>query len=712
MVNRSPCPESQSYARLLSGQLSEEQRDALLAHLETCEPCGTLADRQLAMDTMVSLMRQAQAVPAPSRAVVGLIDRLSQLRPDAPVPSGAELPEEPLTQLPAEADEASPEEPYAFLAPAQAAEELGRLGPYRVLQVLGAGGMGVVFRAHDPQLDRMVALKAMLPALASRDSARQRFLREARAAAALKHDHIVTIYQVGEDRGVPFLAMEFLEGESLEARWQREGKFPVTEVLRIGREMALGLAAAHARGLIHRDIKPANVWLEGERGRVKILDFGLARAVGEERQLTREGAIIGTPAFMAPEQGRGERVDARSDLFSLGCVLYLMATGVPAFRGTDLISTLMAVATENPRPPRELEPGLPQQLSDLILRLLAKEPGQRPPSAQAVAEDLVRIAAPRGLPAVPRKRKKWPIAVGLAVCPLVVGLAILWTAGAFKVQAEEGTIVFEDLPVDAEILVDGEAAQVHSDPEGQGIRVDAAAGERKLLIKAAGFESTRRFVTFRAGERQTIRIHLEPSRVAGQPPGEVPGPGHPVPRTATVLRGRWELTDDGLLQQDTARAFPVLLFGDPAWRDYDFSVEAMRLEGNDQFALFFRVTDSGSLYWFGAAEWGNTLLQLGAKWQRRDDVLRKYRLRLKNNQWYTARVQARGTHLTCSLSEGGRLLHAFEIDDDRHPAGRVGLRTCCSAVRFRNIKVTAPDGAVLWEGPPHLPGQPPWAGSR
>ena len=145
-------------------------------------------------------------------------------------------------------------------------DELGRLGPYRVLKVLGAGGMGVVFQAEDPHLQRLVALKAMLPGLAASESAKQRFLREARAAAALKHDHIVTIYQVGEDRGAPFLAMEFLEGESLDDRLKREGKLPLAEVLRIGREMAEGLAAAHERGLIHRDIKPANVWLEGKKG--------------------------------------------------------------------------------------------------------------------------------------------------------------------------------------------------------------------------------------------------------------------------------------------------------------------------------------------------------------------------------------------------------------------------------------------------------------
>src|SRR5437764_5748351 len=164
----------------------------------------------------------------------------------------------------------------------------------------------------------------MRPALASGKAARQRFLREARAAAAVKHDHIVTIYAVGEDRGVPFLAMEFLEGEPLDARLEREKNLPMAEVLRIAREISEGLAGAHDKGLIHRDIKPANVWLEGQWGRVKILDFGLARAAREHAQLTQTGAILGTPAYMAPEQARGETVDARCDLFSLGCVLYRM----------------------------------------------------------------------------------------------------------------------------------------------------------------------------------------------------------------------------------------------------------------------------------------------------------------------------------------------------------------------------------------------------
>jgi serine/threonine protein kinase len=280
-----------------------------------------------------------------------------------------------------------------FLAPAQAADELGRLGPYRVLKVLGAGGMGVVFRAEDPQLQRIVALKAMLPTLAVGGSARQRFLREARAAAAIKHDHIVTIHQVGEDRGVPFLAMEVLEGQPLDERLQRETKLPIEEVVRIGREIAEGLQAAHERGLIHRDIKPANLWLEGKRGRVKILDFGLARAADEQEQLTQQGAIVGTPAYMAPEQARGNAMDARCDLFSLGVVLYRLCSGQAPFKGTDMVSTLMEVATHDPPPPARINPATPVSLSDLVMQLLEKDPARRPASAAEVVAALQTLQA-------------------------------------------------------------------------------------------------------------------------------------------------------------------------------------------------------------------------------------------------------------------------------------------------------------------------------
>jgi hypothetical protein len=377
-------------------------------------------------------------------AAAAFLDHPAQV-PAADTASTRTLPPRPrLTETQAGATGAEPPS-LEFLAPSQQPDELGRLGPFRVLRVLGAGGMGVVFLAEDSLLKRPVALKAMLPGLGASNAARQRFLREAQSAAAIKHDHIVTIHQVGEDRGNPFLAMELLEGEPLDRRLQREGKLPPAEVLRIGREIAEGLAAAHERGLIHRDIKPANIWLEGPRGRVKLLDFGLARAVAGTPQLTQQGMVVGTPSYMSPEQAGGQPVDARSDLFSLGTVLYRMAAGEEPFDRGDMIATLVAVVTEPARPPREVDPAVSPALSDLILRLLAKDPARRPAAAAEVAHALLEreqdaaglVPAPGKPPGSTRtettavlerrapsgRRRRWVmLAGGLGLAALVIGL--------------------------------------------------------------------------------------------------------------------------------------------------------------------------------------------------------------------------------------------------------------------------------------------------
>ena len=220
--------------------------------------------------------------------------------------------------------------------------------------------------------------------LAASSTARRRFLREARAGASIQHDRVVPVYQVGEDRGVPYLAMPFLRGESLEVRLHRESRLEVREALRIAAQTAEGLEAIHDLGLIHRDIKPGNLFLEGDGARVKILDFGLARAAGVDVQLTHEGTIVGSPAFMAPEQASRQPLDGRADLFSLGCVLYLMLTGTLPFPGEDVLTTLLAVTTHEPTPPRELVPTLSPNVEMLVLSLLRKKAGDRPPSARAV----------------------------------------------------------------------------------------------------------------------------------------------------------------------------------------------------------------------------------------------------------------------------------------------------------------------------------------
>ena len=280
---------------------------------------------------------------------------------------------------------------FDFLGSPRAAGECGWLAHYRVLRLLGQGGMGLVFLAEDSLLARPVALKVIRPEIAGADGIATRFTREARATAAIKHDHIVTIYQVGQENGIPFLAMEFLKGMSL-AQWLDRGQSPSLElVLRIGREIAAGLSAAHRYGLIHRDIKPANIWLEAPSGRVKILDFGMARSVREDVEITRSGAVMGTPAYMAPEQARGEPPSAGSDLFSLGCVIYRLCTCRLPFEGESVMAVLTALSTTAPRPPRAWRSELPPALDELVLRLLAKDPSDRPESAEVVIKGIRTI---------------------------------------------------------------------------------------------------------------------------------------------------------------------------------------------------------------------------------------------------------------------------------------------------------------------------------
>ncbi len=292
-----------------------------------------------------------------------------------------------------------------FLTPSDDPGLIGTLGPYEVFEVLGRGGMGIVFRARDPKLNRIVAIKVLAPELAANPNARRRFLREAQAAAAISHPHVVTIHAVDEGVSVegrtskvespstlnhqpstlPYLVMECIVGQTLQQKLNKQGSLRLTETLRIGQQVACGLAAAHKQGLIHRDIKPANILLENGVERVKITDFGLARAA-DDVSITRTGEVSGTPQYMSPEQATGDPIDHRSDLFSLGCVLYAMCTGRSPFRATTLAAAIRRVCDDTPRPIAEINPETPAWLIAIIDQLLEKNPDSRIQSADEVAD--------------------------------------------------------------------------------------------------------------------------------------------------------------------------------------------------------------------------------------------------------------------------------------------------------------------------------------
>lgn len=298
-----------------------------------------------------------------------------------------------------------------WLQPPSHPELLGRLGRFDIERWIGSGGMGVVYKAFDTELNRPVAIKILAPYLAGIGAARQRFGREAKAAAAIVHEHVVAIHNVESNHESPYLVMQYVAGESLQQRLDRVGSLELCEILRIAKQTAAGLEAAHAQGLVHRDVKPSNILLEEGIERALLTDFGLARAA-DDASLTRTGYHPGTPEFMSPEQARGESVDTRSDLFSLGSVLYTMCTGRTPFRAESSYGVLRKITDADPVAIRELNPAIPEWLVEFIEKLHAKEPNQRWSSAREVHGLLERCLAhvqnPTSveLPEILRKNRK------------------------------------------------------------------------------------------------------------------------------------------------------------------------------------------------------------------------------------------------------------------------------------------------------------------
>jgi hypothetical protein len=382
--------------------------------------------------------------------------------------------EEPGIQTQATPARTAEDPDLSFLSPPDQPGHVGRFGPYQVLGVLGRGGMGIVLKALDPALRRVVAIKVLSPMLATSGSSRQRFTREARAAAAVVHDHVVAIYHIDVDKasGLPYLVMPCIVGRSLQERIDRDGALDVPAVLRIGMQAASGLAAAHAQGIVHRDVKPANILLENGIERVVLTDFGLARAV-DDGSLTQSGVLAGTPQYMSPEQARGETADHRSDLFSLGSVLYAMCTGHVPFRANSAVAILRRVSDDEPRPVRELNPAVPAELAAAIEKLHAKDPALRFQSADEVARVLGGILAELQKPgrrvppppapvayAMPRRQDRRALLLAAVIVLLFVGM---FAAISMLRQNRQNAATVATLDVDDDIVAAREEEQQAKD---------------------------------------------------------------------------------------------------------------------------------------------------------------------------------------------------------------------------------------------------------
>jgi hypothetical protein len=567
MSDVQPCPDVSHLQRLLDGLLADQDQGELNAHLSECPACQERLDELIAGQGFWSdVARNLKS--AHSEIEAGTATRFAARPGEA-------------------SDQADDDLTLEFLQQSDKPDSLGRLAHYEVLEVIGRGGMGIVLRAFDEKLHRVVAIKVMAPLLAATSPPRKRFLREARAAAQVRHEHVVDIHAV-EEQPIPHLVMEYVPGESLQQRLDRIGPLEVLDVLRIGQQIARGLAAAHAQGLTHRDVKPGNMLLEkGIEERVKITDFGLARAA-DDASLTQSGVIAGTPLYMAPEQAQGGTIDHRADLFSFGSVLYTMCSGRPPFRAPTSLAVLKRVVEDAPRPIQEIIPEVPQWLCDIISKLHAKRPADRFQSAKEVAdllsrcqkefeqhghvspirldsahvaegradvlqeivEDVQGPVAGKGraggvsLPASPKHRatdvprlplRNWVIAA-TALLLLLCVLSLSEATGVTQVAATvihlltpQGTLVIETDDPDVKVTIEGDGGLVITGAGLHEVRLKPGSYQLRADKNGLPVPLDQDLITITRGDKQVVRVRLQAAAPAPVAPSPVPG--------AFVLRG-------------------------------------------------------------------------------------------------------------------------------------------------------------------------------
>lgn len=411
-----------------------------------------------------------------------------------------------------------------WMGPTDDPTKLGRIGHYEVIGIIGYGGAGVVLRAHDSRLNRPVAIKALLPALAHNPMARRRFERESRAVAAIVHQNVVPIYTVDIYNDHPYIAMQFVAGRSLQQRIDKEGALAVSQIVRIAIQIAQALAAAHAQGIIHRDIKPANILLESTVDRAYVTDFGLARVVDDAT--THSGMVTGTPQYMSPEQCHGNSVDHRTDLFSLGSVMYAMCTGQPPFRSQTLMGMLRKVCDCQPRNILELNPDIPAWLQALVFRLLSKNAADRFASATQLAEilqgELAHLQNPNSIP-VPNR--DWMPRQHVAA-PAAITSSSRSFSGNFSKGASMVLLTFLLGGLSAFLLLqDDSDATAQSRKPSKGASAEATVGDWKLQEmddKRPYYESKKKeSVAAKQGGQLTLRLESGHATVKSADQNEV-----------------------------------------------------------------------------------------------------------------------------------------------------------------------------------------------
>lgn len=506
MTNQSDaCLTAESMACLAHGELTAADLACLEEHISACESC-----RNILESSSLDAMWRDSVLPV-LQATSEDCQKLDHDKSDGH-------------------DEQSLESLLKLLGPTDDPHKLGRIGTYEVIGVIGRGGMGVVFKAFDAALNRFVAIKMLLPHLAASGAARKRFAREGQAAAAVIDDNVLPIYSVAEWQGVPYLVTQYSRGTTLQKRIQDQGSLELKEILRIGMQTARGLAAAHAQGLVHRDVKPSNILLDGTVERALLTDFGLARAV-DDASITRTGVIAGTPQYMSPEQARGGSVDARSDLFGLGGVLYTMCTGRPPFRAENSYAVLRLITDAEPRPIRAINPEIPEWLCRLINRLMAKSPNDRFTTAAEVStlleQCLAHVQHPTVAPVPEQLRVEKTASQRMRITRsmVAIGALLIGLLGLFgfviRFQSQDGTLLIESSVDDVTVRVSqGDTVVRKLTVTKAGTRIDVAAGNYIVEIEGEvdGIAIANDKVNLRRGETEIVKLTYqrppEPTRAS------------------------------------------------------------------------------------------------------------------------------------------------------------------------------------------------------
>ncbi|HET6424835.1 MAG TPA: SUMF1/EgtB/PvdO family nonheme iron enzyme [Planctomycetaceae bacterium] len=616
-------------------------------------------------------------------------------------------------------------ESLEFLEPGTKPESLGRLAHYEVLEVLGRGAFGIVLKAFDDKLHRMVAIKVMNPELAATSPPRKRFLREAQSSARIRHENIVAIHAV-EEQPLPYLVMEYIPGGTLQERLDQKGPLELTEILRVGQQIAAGLAAAHAQGLIHRDIKPANILIEsGIEERVKITDFGLARAT-DDASLTQSGLIAGTPMYMSPEQARGQSLDHRTDLFSLGSVLYTMASGRPPFRAPNTIAVLKRVCEDVPRPISEVIPETPLWLCEIIAKLQAKEPDDRFQSAKDVADLLgqhlahlqepTRVPKPAAVVLSPSlqmvSRQETPRTMRARWSPATVLLAIL--VGMLTIPLIGGVLIFIALAIPAYQATQARnhgTLIVQSDEPS----ITAAIGDRRISLPERvnvevrvppGTHTVRFLKNHEQIGSQTLTVQKGQREVAHWPHQSldtVPISNDWIPLFNGKDLTGWEpnphwTIDNGVLVSHVSSAAtstpPMLVTQRKDFRDFHARVIAKLNEGGDS-GLFFRFGEQGDR---AVQVQITTAPSIAGGVLRGDQTVAPGTLSIQPDTWFTLEVIASGPRII-SLINGKVALDW--LDPSREiPSGPIAFESGFpgTELQIRTIEFKAPGSNPLLNG--------------